>query len=211
MAQGKKSHRGDEKKHANGKHANAKKSKHSGSKRDDSAKADRKHKKKKKGDHRDRPSTRATAALAKSHVDFKVLSYQPDPSESSYGMDAAYALDVEPHRVYKTLIADVDGELVVGLVRVDRALDLKALANAVGGRRAEMADPNDAERASGYVLGGISPVAMRKPLPTVLDTAATDQSTIMVSGGKRGLEIQLSPEDLISVTGARVAPISRRQ
>lgn len=195
MSKGKKSHHGASEKDSHKKHSG----KHEGSK------DHHKH-----GGKKDRGPTRATSALTKRDVDFKVRSYEHDPAEESYGMEAAYALDVAPKRIFKTLIADVDGALVVGLVQVDRELDLKSLANAVGGRRAEMAEAATAERASGYVLGGISPFAMRKRLPTVIDTPATDHPTVFVSGGKRGLEIELSPDDLIAMTGARVAPISRR-
>ena len=127
-----------------------------------------------------------------------------------YGEDAAAALGVDPGRVHKTLVAGVDGRLVVAIVPVSAELDLKALADAVGGRRAVMADPADAERATGYVRGGISPVGGRRRLPTVLDAAALGLASVYVSAGRRGLQVELAPTDLVGITSARVAPIARR-
>jgi Cys-tRNA(Pro)/Cys-tRNA(Cys) deacylase len=111
--------------------------------------------------------------------------------------------------VFKTLLADVDGDLVVAVVPVSGQLDLKALAAAVGGKRATMAEPERAERVTGYVVGGISPVGQKKALPTVLDLTAMEYASILVSGGRRGLDIEIIPDHLIRVTNARLAPIGR--
>ena len=135
--------------------------------------------------------------------------YEHDPSEASYGLEAAEALGLPPAAVFKTLLADVDGRLVVGIVPVTGQLDLKALAAAVGGKRAAMADPAAAERTTGYVVGGISPVGQKRPLPTVLDETAYACQVVYVSGGRRGFDLGLSPTDLARVTGAVRAPIGR--
>jgi Cys-tRNA(Pro)/Cys-tRNA(Cys) deacylase len=127
-----------------------------------------------------------------------------------HGLEAAAELDVAPERVLKTLLADVDGALVVGIVPVDTQLDLKLLAAAVGGKRATMAEVARAERATGYVAGGISPLGQRNAHPTVLDDSVLAHQTVLVSGGRRGLDIELEPSDLITLTHARVAPIARR-
>ena len=126
-----------------------------------------------------------------------------------YGLEAATALGVEPGRVCKTLIASVDGRLVGAVIAVDRQLDLKALAAAAGGRRADLAEPAAAERASGSVVGGISPLAPRRAMPVVVDTAAMDQPRILVSAGRRGLQLELAPADLVRLAGATVARIAR--
>jgi Cys-tRNA(Pro)/Cys-tRNA(Cys) deacylase len=153
--------------------------------------------------------TPATALLVKAGVAHRVLTYEHDPAAPSYGLEAASALGVEPARVLKTLVAEVDGRLVVGVIPVDASLDLKALAAAVGGKRAAMADPAAAERATGYVVGGISPLGQRRRLDTVVDAAATGHETVLVSGGRRGLEVELAPADLVALTAARTAPIRR--
>lgn len=127
----------------------------------------------------------------------------------SYGLDAAAALGLDPGRVFKTLVASVDDRLVAALVPVAGELDLKALAAALGGRRAAMAEPAEAERATGYVVGGISPLGQRRRLPTVLDASAPGWPTVFVSGGRRGLQLELAPADLALLTGAAVAPIAR--
>lgn len=128
-------------------------------------------------------STPATAALTASGTAFTVHAYEHDPAAASYGEEAAQALGVSPDRVFKTLVADVDGRLTVAVVPVAGSLDLKALATAVGGKRAAMADPAAAERTTGYVLGGISPLGQRKRLPTVLDASARAHGTVCVSAG----------------------------
>jgi Cys-tRNA(Pro)/Cys-tRNA(Cys) deacylase len=153
--------------------------------------------------------TPATVALDRAGVAFTVHDYVHDPAADSYGEEAAQALGVAPERVFKTLVAEVDGALVVGVVPVAGQLDLKALAAAVGGKRAAMADPAAAERSSGYVRGGISPLGQRKALPTVLDASALEHPTVFVSAGRRGLEVELAPRDLVSLTKAVVAPVGR--
>ncbi|MGA5816532.1 Cys-tRNA(Pro) deacylase [Kitasatospora sp. NPDC094028] len=153
--------------------------------------------------------TPATVALETAAVPFTVHAYEHDPAAASYGGEAAEALGVTPDRVFKTLVADVDGTLTVGVVPVAGQLDLKALAAAVGGKRAAMADPAAAERSSGYVRGGISPLGQRRPLRTVVDASALAHPTVYVSAGRRGLEVELSPADLVALTDARTAPIAR--
>lgn len=153
--------------------------------------------------------TPATVALTAAGVPFTVHSYDHDPSHPSYGEEAAEAMGVSPDRVFKTLVADVDGTLTVAVVPVAGQLDLKALASAAGGKRAAMADPALAERTTGYVRGGISPLGQRKKLPTVVDESATLHETICVSAGRRGLEVELSPADLAKLTAAILAPIGR--
>lgn len=136
--------------------------------------------------------------------------YNPEhPSDQGHGEAAVAALGVDPRRVFKTLVARVDGVLTVAVVPVSGTLDLKALAAAAGGRKAVMADPGDAERATGYVLGGISPLGQKKALPTVVDESALTFPTVMVSAGKRGLQVELPPAELVTLTRARTAPIGR--
>ncbi|SEQ43283.1 Cys-tRNA(Pro)/Cys-tRNA(Cys) deacylase [Streptomyces sp. yr375] len=153
--------------------------------------------------------TPATVALTAAGVDFTLHAYDHDPGHPSYGEEAAEAMGVSPDRVFKTLVADVDGTLTVAVVPVAGSLDLKALAAAAGGKRAAMADPTLAERTTGYVRGGISPLGQRKKLPTVLDASATTHATICVSAGRRGLELELSPTTLADLTEAVLAPIAR--
>ena len=153
--------------------------------------------------------TPATVALTRAGVPFTVHPYDHDPRAESFGLEAADALGVPPERVFKTLLADAGGRLVVGIVPVTGQLDLKALARAVGASRAVMADPAAAQRSTGYVVGGISPVGQKRALPTVLDETATAHDTVFVSGGRRGLDIELAPADLVRVTGATTAPIGR--
>ncbi|HWU11941.1 MAG TPA: Cys-tRNA(Pro) deacylase [Streptomyces sp.] len=153
--------------------------------------------------------TPATVALTTAGTVFTVHSYDHDPASPSYGEEAAEALGVSADRVFKTLVADVDGELVVAVVPVAGSLDLKALASAVGGKRAAMADPAAAERTTGYVRGGISPLGQRKRLRTVLDASAGAHPTICVSAGRRGLEVELAASDLAALTDATLAPIGR--
>jgi Cys-tRNA(Pro)/Cys-tRNA(Cys) deacylase len=139
-----------------------------------------------------------------------VHEYPHDPRHESYGQEAAQALGVPAERIFKTLIAAVDGALVAGVVPVGGQLDLKALAAAAGGKKAAMADVTAAERATGYVAGGISPVGLRKRLPVVLDASALAHRTVFCSGGRRGLEIELAPADLVRAAGATVASIGTR-
>ncbi|MEV6755603.1 Cys-tRNA(Pro) deacylase [Streptomyces sp. NPDC051214] len=153
--------------------------------------------------------TPATVALTAAGADHTVHAYEHDPAHPSYGEEAAQAMGVSPDRVFKTLVAEVDGELTVAVVPVAGTLNLKALAAAVSGKRAVMADPAAAERTTGYVRGGISPLGQRKKLRTVLDDSASSHATICVSAGRRGLEVELAPGDLARLTGAVLAPIGR--
>ena len=137
--------------------------------------------------------TPATVALVAAGIAFTEHPYAHDPAAASFGLEAAEALGIEPDRVFKTLLADVDGRLVVGVVPVTGKLDLKALAAAVGGKKAAMADPAVAERRTGYVVGGISPVGQKTAHPTVLDETVDLWDTVFVSGGRRGFDIELSP------------------
>ncbi|HEX9334702.1 MAG TPA: Cys-tRNA(Pro) deacylase [Pseudonocardiaceae bacterium] len=152
--------------------------------------------------------TPATALLTSQRVSHTVHTYDHDPRHASYGTEASQTLGLSPARVFKTLVAEVDGALTVGVVPVAAQLDLKALAAAVGGKKAKMADVAAAERATGYVAGGISPLGQRKRLPVVLDASAANFDTIFCSGGRRGLEIELSPTDLARLANAILAPIA---
>ena len=153
--------------------------------------------------------TPATVALTRAGVPFTVRPYEHDPRAESFGLEAAQALGVPPERVFKTLLADTGGRLVVGIVPVTGQLDLKALARAVGAPKAVMADPAAAERSTGYVVGGISPIGQKRALTTVLDDSALDHATVFVSGGRRGLDLELTPDDLVRATSASTAPICR--
>jgi Cys-tRNA(Pro)/Cys-tRNA(Cys) deacylase len=153
--------------------------------------------------------TPATVALTRAGVPFTEHTYDHDPAAASYGLEAAEALGLEPATVFKTLLAVVDGDLVVGIVPVTGQLDLKALAATVGGKKASMADPTVAERVTGYVVGGISPLGQKRRLRTVLDISADDHEVVYVSGGRRGLDLGLAPDDLARLTGATRAPIAR--
>ena len=147
--------------------------------------------------------TPAIVAAERAGIAFTVHEYPHNPKAASYGLEAAEKLGVDPARVFKTLVADVDGTLTVAIVPVEAQLDLKAL-----GKRVTMADPKLAERTTGYVAGGISPLGQRKQLPTVVDESAFGFETIHVSAGRRGLEIELSPADLLTVTGGQVMGIA---
>ncbi len=152
--------------------------------------------------------TPATALLTRQRIPHTVHSYEHDTRNGAYGLEASEALGVVPERVFKTLVAEVDGALTVGVVPVAGQLDLKALAAAVGGKRARMAEIAAAERATGYVAGGISPLGQRKRLPVVVDVSAEQFDTVFCSGGRRGLEIELAPADLVRLASATVAPIA---
>ena len=152
--------------------------------------------------------TPATAALAAAGVPFTLHPYSHDPSAPSYGLEAAQVLGIDPARVFKTLMVEIDGRLAVGVVPVSGSLDLKAIAAALGSKKAAMANPAAAEWRTGYVLGGISPLGQRLPSPTVIDDTALGLDTILVSGGRRGLDIELAPGDLVLLTKAITAPIS---
>ncbi len=161
--------------------------------------------------------TRALDAVRAAGVAHAIHAYEaPGPASPRdrdrrphYGEDAAVALGLDPARVFKTLIASIDGQLAAAVVPVATELDLKALAAALGGRRAVLADPAEAERATGYVVGGISPLGGRRHLPTVLDTSAAGFSTVFVSAGRRGLQLELAPADLACLARAIAAPIAR--
>jgi Cys-tRNA(Pro)/Cys-tRNA(Cys) deacylase len=158
--------------------------------------------------------TPATLLLERERVPHTVHAYELDAHAGSYGEAAASALGVEPERMLKTLLAVVTssegaGRLVCGVVPVAGTLDLKALAGAVGGKRGAMADPAVAERSTGYVVGGISPLGQRTRLPTVVDETAELWDTVVVSAGRRGLSVELAPDDLVRLTGAVVADVSR--
>ena len=153
--------------------------------------------------------TPATVALRAAGIPFTEHEYVHDPAATGFGLEAATALGVEPDRVFKTLLAEVDGHVVVGIVPVTGRLDLKALAAAAGGKRAVMADPALAQRRTGYVVGGISPIGQKTAAPTMLDETAELWGTVFVSGGRRGFDVELAPADLIAATSAIVADIAR--
>jgi Cys-tRNA(Pro)/Cys-tRNA(Cys) deacylase len=155
-------------------------------------------------------ATPAVRALERAKVAHTLHPYDPEhPSDQGHGHAAVAALGADPRQVFKTLVARVDGALTVAVVPVSGTLDLKALAAAVGGRKAVMAEPGDAERTTGYVLGGISPLGQKKALPTVVDESATTFSTVLVSAGRRGLQVELAPADLVRLTRARTARVGR--
>ena len=154
-------------------------------------------------------ATPATTDLDRSGVRYTLHPYDlPEAPSGSYGEAVAAAVGFDAARVFKTLVAEVDGDPVVAIVPVDRTLRTKALAAARGGKRAAMADPADAERLTGYVTGGISPFGRRKRLPVVIDESARQWETICVSGGRRGLQVEVAPRDLIAHLGAAAAPIA---
>ncbi|GAB4352928.1 MAG: Cys-tRNA(Pro)/Cys-tRNA(Cys) deacylase YbaK [Gammaproteobacteria bacterium] len=156
--------------------------------------------------------TPAIHAARKAAIEFTVHDYAHDPGAGSYGLEAAAALGIAAGRVFKTLLVALNGDsrrLAVGIVPVDRQLDLKAMAAALGAKRVEMADPADAERATGYVVGGISPLGQKRRLPTRIDTSAEGYPTIFVSAGRRGLEIELKADDLRRLVDAEFAAIAR--
>jgi len=154
--------------------------------------------------------TAATIALERAKIPFTLHEYAHDPRHGSYGLEASEALGIPPERMFKTLVAAVDGALAVGVVPVHRQLDLKALAAAVGGKKAAMAEVAAAERATGYVAGGISPVGQKRRLPVVVDSSALTLGTMFCSAGRRGLEIEIAPADLIRAVRATIAAIAAR-
>lgn len=153
--------------------------------------------------------TPATVALTAAGIAFTPHAYEHDPKNTNFGLEAAEVLGLDPEQVFKTLLADVDGRLVVAIVPVVGKLDLKALASAVGGKKAEMADPKLAEKRTGYIVGGISPIGQKTRHETVLDETAELYDTVFVSGGRRGFDIELAPADLLAVTGGVIAAIAR--
>jgi len=150
--------------------------------------------------------TPAVVAAERAGVTHRVHAYEHDPGAPSYGLEAAEKLGIDPARVYKTLVVDVDGTTTVTIVPVEAELDLRAL-----GKRAALAKPANAERVTGYVTGGISPLGQRKRLPMLLDASALDFETIFVSAGRRGLELELAPADLLALTGGDVRQLRRNQ
>jgi Cys-tRNA(Pro)/Cys-tRNA(Cys) deacylase len=152
--------------------------------------------------------TPATAALDRAGVSYTLHSYAHDSRAGSYGEEAAALLGIDPDRIFKTLIAIVDNRLVCAVVPVSSRLSLKALASAAGGRRADLADPARAQRATGYVLGGISPFGHKSAIPVLVDSSVTGLETVFVSAGKRGLQVELAPTDLLRLTGGSTAPIA---
>jgi Cys-tRNA(Pro)/Cys-tRNA(Cys) deacylase len=158
--------------------------------------------------------TRAVEIVQRAGVEHRVHEYVPETGDGragrhAYGLEAADALGIAPDRIFKTLIALCDGRPAVAIVPVAGELDLKRFADALGGRRAVMADPAEAERVTGYVVGGISPLGQRRRLPTVLDAAAGAHETVFVSAGRRGLQLELAPSILVELTGAVTALIAR--
>lgn len=154
-------------------------------------------------------STPATVALSRLRLPFQTHTYAHDPSATSYGLEAAQATGVSAERIFKTLLVDTGAGLAVGVVPVSGSLDLKAIAAALGVKKATMADPAVAERTTGYVVGGISPIGQRKLLRTVIDLSAQEHATVFVSGGKRGFEIEITAADLATATRGVFAPIGR--
>ena len=153
--------------------------------------------------------TPATVALTRAGIVFSSHMYVHDPATTHFGLEAAEKLGLDADRVFKTLLAEADGTLVVGIVPVTGLLDLKALASAVGAKKATMADPSLAERKTGYVIGGISPIGQKSTLITVIDETAELFDTVFVSGGRRGFDIELRPADLALATNGSFAAIAR--
>ena len=147
-------------------------------------------------------TTRATAALVKLGVTFATHSYDYDPDASRIGLQAAEALGVEPHRVLKTLMAEVDGKPVCVVVPSDGEVSMKKLASAFGGKTAKMMRPQDAERLTGYHVGGISPFGQKKRVPVAIEEAALGHASVFLNGGQRGLQVELDPHDAVKAAGA---------
>ena len=152
--------------------------------------------------------TPATALLNRQKVAFTLHTYEADAEAPNYGLVVAQRLGIGPERVFKTLVTQVDAALTVAVVPVAGDVDLKALAAAVGGKKAGLADRAEAERVTGYVRGGISPLGQRRLLPTVIDASADGLPTMYVSAGRRGLQVELAPADLVRLTAATLAPIA---
>lgn len=158
--------------------------------------------------------TPAIQQAKKAKIPFQVHEYVHDPRAEAYGLEAAEALGLDPAQVFKTLLVALDGDrkkLAVGIVPVEMFLNLKQIAKALNAKTADMADPKDAERSTGYIVGGISPLGQKKLLPTVLDASALQFASIYVSGGRRGLDIELAPQDLLALCKGVAAPIARER
>ena len=156
------------------------------------------------------PATPATRALEAAGIPFEALPYEHDPRAESYGDEAAQALGLPPESVFKTLVVALDhGGFGVCVVPVSARADLKAVAAALGAKKAHLSDPGDVQRLSGYVLGGVSPLGQRTTLPTVVDESARRLERVYVSGGRRGFDVGLAPEDLVRATGAVFAAVGQ--
>jgi Cys-tRNA(Pro)/Cys-tRNA(Cys) deacylase len=154
------------------------------------------------------PTTPATQALDRLRLPYVAHPYEHDRFVEGYGLEAARELGAPPERVFKTLVVEADGRLTVAVVPVSSMLDLKSLAAAVGAKRAGVAAPDLAERRTGYVVGGISPFGQRTRLPLVLDASAESYPTVYVSGGRRGFDLEVAPQDLLAATGGTIAAIA---
>ncbi|PWJ25125.1 Cys-tRNA(Pro)/Cys-tRNA(Cys) deacylase [Branchiibius hedensis] len=155
------------------------------------------------------PATPATRALRAAKITYTEHVYDHDPAVTDYGQEAATALGVSPDRVFKTLIVESESGLAVVIVPVAAMMDLKSVAATLEVKKVSLAAATDAQRSSGYVVGGISPFGQRRQLPTVLDQSATGHASILVSGGRRGFDIEVDPQDLVGLLDAVVAPVAR--
>ena len=153
-------------------------------------------------------TTRATLALDKAGVSYALHTYDYDGDAARIGLQAAQSLGADPARVLKTLMAQVDGKAVCAVIASDREVSMKKLAAAFGGKSAQMMRPADAERMTGYHVGGISPFGQKRAIPTVVDAAALGHGKVFVNGGQRGLQIELAPADLVAALGARAEPVT---
>lgn len=154
-------------------------------------------------------STPATKALEKAGISFSITQYDYDPGDERVGLQAARAIGEDPARVFKTLMAELDGKPVCAVVPSDHEVNMKKLAKALGGKSAAMMPPVKAERLTGYKVGGISPLGQRKRVPTVLDASAHAHDEIYINGGQRGLQIRIAPADLIKALGAEAVDVIR--
>jgi Cys-tRNA(Pro)/Cys-tRNA(Cys) deacylase len=152
-------------------------------------------------------TTPATLALDKAGVAYELFTYDYDPDAQRVGLQAAESLGVPPQTVLKTLMAQVDGKPVCAVVASDQEVAMKKLAAAAGGKAAQMMKPADAERVTGFKVGGVSPFGQKRRAPTVVDAAALSHAQVFVNGGQRGLQVRLSPSDLVAALGATVADL----
>ncbi|MBN8818377.1 MAG: Cys-tRNA(Pro) deacylase [Sphingomonas sp.] len=152
-------------------------------------------------------ATRATKALERAGIPFSVHSYDYDPGAERIGLQAAEALGEPPQRVLKTLMARIDGKPGCVILPSDREVSMKKLAAALGGKSAEMMKPADAERLTGYKVGGISPFGQMRAVPTVIEATALDEDAVFINGGQRGLQVRLNPRDAATLLQAIIAPV----